>query len=439
MKRCMNMKKLVINYVFDGGKFIMEDLEILSIGEKIKRIRTYKGIKLKDICNESLSISKISCIENGKIIPDKTTLEFLAIKIGSTYEYLSKDVSRQILDNIESLNKDLKSDNFDKYKYNLLIAIKNNMYDLVFYICNQIFKKIVFNSEFYIDDDKILDIIPNYFDSLLENMSVENEIIYSLDLACYFFIREEYEVSSYYFGALRTRISDFEFLKPYEELIILNEINCYINLKQYYKLNDFEKIFRVEEEELKYPNEFKYFKIVLSLKYGKSNFVLDEINEFIMGISHENREFYLYKICKILHEFGFIKECIKCCGEIYKMIKCKRFEDLGKEECKYLSYISKIYIENSNLNHAIKVIEDSLNLSIQIGCNEYVCESYFNKGIFYAKKGDYDKMETYINLSIYFLMKLNLNKNFEKCLDIGFSFYKLGNIYDAIKIFKQVI
>jgi len=45
-------------------------MEILSTGEKIKRARIYKRITLKELCGEEISISKMSCIENGKIKAD---------------------------------------------------------------------------------------------------------------------------------------------------------------------------------------------------------------------------------------------------------------------------------------------------------------------------------------------------------------------------------
>ena len=38
-------------------------MEILSTGEKIKRARVYKGITLKELCRDRISISKMSCIE----------------------------------------------------------------------------------------------------------------------------------------------------------------------------------------------------------------------------------------------------------------------------------------------------------------------------------------------------------------------------------------
>ena len=50
-------------------------MEILSTGEKIKRARIYKGITLKDLCEDKISISKMSCIENGKVKADKEIYE----------------------------------------------------------------------------------------------------------------------------------------------------------------------------------------------------------------------------------------------------------------------------------------------------------------------------------------------------------------------------
>ena len=56
-------------------------MEILSTGEKIKRARIYKGITLKELCGEEISISKMSCIENGKIKADDECLDFFTLFI----------------------------------------------------------------------------------------------------------------------------------------------------------------------------------------------------------------------------------------------------------------------------------------------------------------------------------------------------------------------
>ena len=50
-------------------------MEILSTGQKIKRARIYKGITLKELCKDKISISKMSCIENGKVKADSETIK----------------------------------------------------------------------------------------------------------------------------------------------------------------------------------------------------------------------------------------------------------------------------------------------------------------------------------------------------------------------------
>ena len=62
-------------------------MEILSTGEKIKRARVYKGITLKELCSDEISISKMSCIENGKIKADSEVLQYISKKYFSYIEY----------------------------------------------------------------------------------------------------------------------------------------------------------------------------------------------------------------------------------------------------------------------------------------------------------------------------------------------------------------
>lgn len=312
---------------------------------------------------------------------------------------------------------------------------------MVFYICNQIFKKFIFENTFKLNSEEILKIVPNYFDSLLEIKKRENEIIYNLDLACYFFIKNEYDISSYYFSFLRKTICNFEKLRCYEGLILVNEINCYINSKRYYKIFDLNSLIidKLNNSEGIYLNEFKYFQIVFNIKYNFSKVIKRDILKFLTDLYEDDKIRYLYKIGKVLYDCGYKEECIYFCNEIYSIISKKNFETLNEIDCEGLIYISKIYIEEAVFDNLDKIIDISLNLSIYLGCAEFICESYFNKAIFYGKQNDFDKMDTYISLSIYFLNQLDLKKSYDKFLDIGFVFYSLGNIYEAVNNFKNII
>jgi len=79
-------------------------MEILSAGEKIKRTRIYKGLTLKDICEDKISVSKMSCIENNKVDPEDWILEIIVDKLGLDMEYLKHGVREQIEANIEKFN-----------------------------------------------------------------------------------------------------------------------------------------------------------------------------------------------------------------------------------------------------------------------------------------------------------------------------------------------
>ena len=99
-------------------------MEILSTGEKIKRSRIYKGITLKELCGDKISISKMSCIENGKVKADRDIIQYIADKIGVDFKYLVQDVYEQIEDNIENIKKSIekKEDDFEEsIEYNLCL------------------------------------------------------------------------------------------------------------------------------------------------------------------------------------------------------------------------------------------------------------------------------------------------------------------------------
>ena len=108
-------------------------MEILSTGEKIKRARIYQGVTLKELCGNKVSISKMSCIENGKVKADKDVLEYVAEKLNLDYNYLVRDVEDQIRENLNLIENNLiKEDELDD-------AINNNLNYAILYSYNEFF------------------------------------------------------------------------------------------------------------------------------------------------------------------------------------------------------------------------------------------------------------------------------------------------------------
>ena len=70
-------------------------MQILSIGEKIRKLRISKGMTLKDLCEKDISVSKMSNIENGKIEPDDELLDIVSKRLNIDVEsYLEFGVSK---------------------------------------------------------------------------------------------------------------------------------------------------------------------------------------------------------------------------------------------------------------------------------------------------------------------------------------------------------
>ncbi len=428
------MERLVINLDFD---FSCNGGEVLSIGEKIKKLRSYKGIKLKDISNENLSISKISCMENDKTKPDKLSLEILAKSLGTTYEYLSKDIPSQIYDNIDYLNFNF---DFEKYKYNLKIAVKNELHEIAFYICNQIFKKVVFEKVNLNDNGKIISIIPIYVNSLTKLGNYENNLFYNLDLACYFFMKGEYQVASYHFNFLRKISLDFHNFRKYEVIVFINELSCYVNLNKYDKIygliDDIEFYIKSCEDEDMYI-ELYYFKMIWIIKYDFENFSPEKVLEFLDSYSSEKKLEFIYKICRILRILGFDDECIYLCEKLINIVSEEKVLDKSLS-CKILLYVCEIFIEKHIFDKIDTIMEESLKLSSCVDCSEYVFKAYFNKALYYYRKNDLKNLETSLNFVVCFLNRIDVREHKDKFLDIGFMFHKLGDIKSSINILHNL-
>ena len=173
-------------------------MEILSTGEKIKRCRVYKGITLKELCGDKISISKMSCIENGKIKADKESLKYIAEKLEVDYEYLVRDVYEQIKYNIEDIkSSDYSIDKLEEIiNYNLEYSFKYQFNDLSLDLTHTLFQLYMDNNKF----ENIHGLIAKYYDLYKTIETNEETIIYYNDIATFFMKTEEYHEAISYFS-----------------------------------------------------------------------------------------------------------------------------------------------------------------------------------------------------------------------------------------------
>lgn len=410
-------------------------MEILSTGEKIKRSRIYKGVTLKELCGDKISISKMSCIENGKVKADNDIIEYIAKKIGADFDYLVQDVYEQIINNLDVIKKTTcKDENFEEnIKHNLEYSIEYEYYDLAFELIHILFT-------YYLEEhknEKIQLIISQYYDLYQRTNNEDNTIIYFRDMAQYLFQNGEYTESIAYYSRLRESISEFTIKeKSTYSFIAYNEGICYC------KLNNYERAYELLSESIKYTNSIKddihkgkifhaYALVCIRLKdktaekYIEKAFKCQKDNPILLAVSKgDYGEAYF--------DVGNKKKALE---EIQEGISI--FPPHNKE--KYVQFLNEcidVLLKNEEYEKAYELSDEALDLAIGTNNIKLIEKAYYLKGKILQKENKYKESERYMNLSLDSLFKFGTREErYERYLDMANMYYRLGEIGDSIKYF----
>lgn len=414
-------------------------MEILSTGEKIKRARIYKRITLKELCGEEISISKMSCIENGKIKADDECLKYISDKLQIDYSYLVQDVYEQIKDNIKSVKKSKHS--LEKIesiiKYNLDYSFRYNFNDLALELIHILFK-------LYIKDNKIEKLqllISKYFDLYQHATNNEQIIIYYNDMAEFFVKTKEYhEAISYYSRIIQIYEKDqIKFDDKYIYACFYEGI-CYKNInlieesyKCLKKIIDKEALFKNDNDKGDYYHEFAIVNILLYIGEADKylNIALDYKKDDMKELAKfkaENGDIYfkVHKDDKALIELEdaakiYPREDVRGCGEF--LIKC----------------IDILY-KNNKYDEAFSYTSEALNLAIDIDDERLIEKAYYFKGMIHQKLNDYIQAEMYMNLATDFLLRFaNNEEKYKRYNEMAELYYNLNELKESIKYFTLAI
>lgn len=414
-------------------------MEILSTGEKIKRARIYKGITLKELCGEEISISKMSCIENGKIKADDECLKYISDKLQIDHSYLVQDVYEQIKENIKSVKKSKHS--LEKIesiiKYNLDYSFRYNFNDLALELIHILFK-------LYIKDNKIEKLqllISKYFDLYQHATNNEQIIIYYNDMAEFFVKNKEYhEAISYYSRIIQIYEKDqIKFDDKYIYACFYEGI-CYKNInlieesyKCLKKIIDKEALFKNDNDKGDYYHEFAIVNILLYIGEADKylNIALDYKKDDMKELAKfkaENGDIYfkVHKDDKALIELEdaakiYPREDVRGCGEF--LIKC----------------IDILY-KNNKYDEAFSYISEALNLAIDIDDERLIEKAYYFKGMIHQKLNDYIQAEMYMNLATDFLLRFaNNEEKYKRYNEMAELYYNLNELKESIKYFTLAI
>ncbi len=372
-------------------------MEILKVGDKIKRLRIFKGLKLKELKTSKLSVSKISSIENNKIIPDEVSIRILANKLGTTYEYLNRSVDEEINERLKIL--DIYNGGFSSYKEILLVSVNNKLYDMGAYICNKIFNKFINKDSNF--NHNIFNIMDIYLECIMESNKRDSINMYYLDLSLYLFSRGNYKEALNYFYLLKN-VNTRKFNINNRE-IFLKELECYLYLGEYEYINkNREDIVKCINNygDSKFINDFKQFKIILNIIYCYSKDYIKSFRELINSSPLHNKLKYMYNVCYALYYNSHMREILKICFDMYYLIH-KNYDFMGENKGNvyvYLSFIYKVFIENSILHNIDDIINKLFKLACDLNDKIKINECYLKRVSYYTNNNDIDNLKKYLDI-----------------------------------------
>jgi len=431
-------------------------MKILSTGEKIKRSRIYKGYTLRAICDDKISVSKMSCIENNKVIAEPWILEFISKKLDIDIEYLNENIFEQVKANIKELKgyaingkdafngeyafkgKYAIDDKEEPYEaniiYNLQFAQKYNYYDLAIELMHMLFN-------FYLDKkdfEKTQTITSKYYDLHLKTSIEDNKLNYYIDMARHLYIKEDYLQASSYYSNVRKGLRDSA-VPNYKKLIIAtyNEAACNIMLKNYEKAFDIGikllDLVEYVDTQLK-AAEIYHMLAMLSIRMNNGKFA-----------EYEKKSYELYEentSSKAMAIFNYGSTMLDCNmkDRAVKYIKnglsvYPRGDKIGLVA--FMLDCVKELIKNDVIELAQSISDEVLNYAINLDDIKFIEKSYHYKAIILEKQGSSSSAEMYMNLSLDSLLKFGEKQDiYKRYMEMGSMYHKLNSVPDSLKYFS---
>ncbi|MCB2355014.1 helix-turn-helix domain-containing protein [Clostridium estertheticum] len=421
-------------------------MKILSTGEKIKRSRIYKGYTLKEICDDKISVSKMSCIENNKVIAEPWVLELISKELDIDLGYLNENVFEQVKENIKILKANVKNEENvatkdEDYKtnvsYNLEVAEKYNYYDLAIELMHMLFN-------FYLDKkdfDNTQAVTSKYYDLYLKTSRDDNKLTYYIDMARHLYIKEDFLQASSYYRNVRKGLYSSEILN-YKKIILVtyNEAACNI------KLENYERAFEVGKRLLDLVKhvdtdlraaQIYHMLAILSIRMENGDFQKYEQKSYELY-----KDKLSYKAMAIFNYGSTMFDCNmkeKAVEYISKGLSVyPRDDKVGLVE--FMLNCVEEFIKNDVVELAQSISDEVLNYAINLDDIKFIEKSYYYKAIILDRQGSASSAEMYMNLSLDSLLKFGDKKDiYARYLEMGSMYHKLSNVADSIKYFSLAL
>lgn len=362
-------------------------MNILSLGEKIKKLRKEKNMTLKELAGDRITAAQISHIERDKSHTSRELLEYLASQLDVSVDYLleTKEMqSKKLTDNLILQGEILiKCNDLEKAEDQLNEAIKIcDEYKVLdnYATCNFLLADINFKKGKYSESVMGYEKALYYF---IKNN--DKDKLYK----CYLNIGKIYMIEEFYKGA----ILQFEFSEGILNEIQVEDVDIYKDLYSkmaycYIKLDN-------NEKSLDYINKMDEIDIKNNLEEELDVLILKANNFLNVGEFEKSKE-YFKKALEILDKeknktelasiYLTISEIYKSVGKLDRSLEySQRVYDIKKSDedeymMKSLFRIIETYISNYEYDMAKKYCKIALASSIKNKnrLNEYRVLKYYS-------------------------------------------------------------
>ena len=395
-------------------------MNILSLGEKIKKLRKEKNMTLKELAGDRITAAQISHIERDKSHTSRELLEYLASQLDVSVLIKCNDLEKaedqlneaikicdeyKVLDNYATCNFLLADINFKKGKYSesvmgyekaLYYFIKNNDNDKdKLYKCYLNIGKIYMIEEFY--KGAILQF--EFSEGILNEIQVEDVDIY----------KDLYSKMAYCYIKLDNNEKSLDYINKMDEIDIKNnpeeeldvlilKANNFLNVGEFEKSKEyFKKALEILDKE-KNKTELASIYLTISEIY-KSVGKLDRSLEYSQRVydtkKSDEDEYMMKSLFRIIetyisnYEYDMAKKYCKIA--LASSIKNKN----RLNEYRVLKYYSDMHkAQNENII-AIEYLHKCINIISELNDEKILADLYINLGELYSDISKEKELEYY--------------------------------------------
>lgn len=433
-------------------------MEILSLGEKIKRRRKELDMTLKDLAKDRITPGQISLVESGRSNPSMDLLEYLASTLKTTVEYLMESEEsqaekistyyEQVAESYILSGDYFKGENYIENalyyaeKYNLeyrkakilflraeihifkgelavaqqfllssnVIFIKNNNYEEIVKTFLNLGKITLELKAYHSANSYLKQAEKVYIDNNIGNDFLLGEIYYNMSKAYY--ITEELAKAMDYAFLAKEKFDEIHNRKEYAKtLLLLSE--------EYNSRGDLNNAIKYSTKTLEVYHEINDLKSISTIEnnLGKLFYNFDNIEESFRHYElakdiryRDNDDKLIETLINICKNYLKIKDMDKCEKQLQEIYNNLRDDDInGRIESNLIKY--RIHTIKDELNEAEDILINTYNISKNLDDFKRAGELAIMLGKFYIDHKNDAQAARYLDEGVRIFKELGVLQN----------------------------